>query len=73
MAFRLKRRHAHRTGNQLCATLAPDGEPVYFEMPSEASDEEVRQAAFAVRYGRKMSSTEQSLIRLAEARAHRHQ
>ena len=53
-------------GQTVCATLSPDGEPKYFIMPVDASDDEVRAQAFRERNGRFMSRVEKNLLELAE-------
>ena len=55
-------------GETLCATLVGD-KPVYFSMPVDASDEEVKRRAFELREGRSMSSMESTLMSIAESRA----
>lgn len=51
---------------QVCATLDVEGKPVYFTMPTSATDAEVRARAFQERNGRELSGVEQSLIRIVE-------
>ena len=49
----------------ICATLI-DEKPVYFTMPSSASESEVREKAFEVRTGREMSKIERTLVEIVE-------
>ncbi len=68
--FRNRRRYEKAAsdlepGETLCATLVDD-KPVYFAMSVEATDEEVRQRAFEIREGREMSTTERTMLRIAE-------
>jgi hypothetical protein len=51
---------------QVCGTLDVEGKPLYFTMPSSATDAEVRAQAFELRNGRSLSGVEQSLIRIVE-------
>ena len=51
---------------QVCATLALDGKPVYFVMSKDATEGDVRAAAFRERNGRDLSGVEESLIRIVE-------
>ncbi len=54
-------------GETLCATLLPDGTPRYFVMAAGLSDEAYRDAAFCVRHGRPMSTTEEWALQQATA------
>tara|TARA_R100000458_G_C8275283_1_gene250304 strand:- start:2793 stop:3038 length:246 start_codon:yes stop_codon:yes gene_type:complete len=49
----------------LCGTMI-NNKPHYFSMPKDATDMEVREHAFELREGRKMSSIERSLLSIAE-------
>ena len=49
----------------VCGTLIDD-KPVYFTMPKEATEDEVRAKAFEVRTGRSMSRVEETLLSKAE-------
>jgi len=53
-------------GEQVCATLTKENEPVYFIMPVDASDEDVRAEAFRLRNGRGLSGLEKSLLQFVE-------
>lgn len=50
----------------VCGTIDSKGRPVYFTMPREASDMEVRSEAFKIRNGRELSQIETSLLKIAE-------
>lgn len=52
---------------QVCGTFVGE-QPVYYLMAAEATDEQIREAAFEVRNGRKMSVYERFLLGQAEAR-----
>ncbi len=49
----------------ICATLVDD-RPVYFAMPKDATEVEVREKAFEIRTGRAMSKVEQALAGIVE-------
>ena len=49
----------------LCGTMSGD-KPVYFAMAKDATDDEIREKAFEIREGRKMSKVERSLLSIAE-------
>lgn len=53
-------------GGMVCATIMKDGEPRYFTMDRDASDEEVRAEAFRIRNGRPMSPLESKLLNIAQ-------
>lgn len=57
-----------KEGEVLCATLAPDGKPIYFPMPADSTDVDVRNEAFVRRNGRPMNRVEELFLNLAEAR-----
>lgn len=73
LRFRWARYRAGRERQQLCATLMPSGQPVYFAMPRDASDEEIRDRAFQIRYGRELMPFERQLMASAGAWRQRHQ
>ena len=52
----------------LCATVGEDGGPIYFTMPADATDAQVREEAFRLRYGRPMNPLERILLEIAEDR-----
>ncbi len=56
-------------GEMVCGTVDLDGNPLYFTMPREATDREVRAEAFRVRHGRRMSHLEEKLLDIAEMRS----
>tara|TARA_B100001750_G_scaffold245772_1_gene266222 strand:+ start:226 stop:456 length:231 start_codon:yes stop_codon:yes gene_type:complete len=49
----------------VCGTLIDD-KPVYFTMPKDSTEDEVRARAFEVRTGRSMSKIEETLLSIAE-------
>jgi hypothetical protein len=49
----------------VCGTLLDD-KPVYFTMPNDATEAEVRARAFEVRTGRPMTHIENTLLDIAE-------
>ena len=49
----------------VCATLV-DEKPVYFTMPEDATEAEVRAKAFEIRTGREMSKVERALVDIVE-------
>jgi hypothetical protein len=55
-------------GQMVCGTIAEDGEPRYFIMPSTATNEEIEKRAFEVRNGRPMNQAEEILSREARIR-----
>lgn len=57
-----------RDDEVLCATYAPGGKPIYFPMPAEAGEVEVRNEAFKRRNGRPMTPLEESLLAVAQER-----
>lgn len=59
---------ALKDGEVVCATVLGDGEPVYFLTPLHATDTEVRDRAFEIRHGRKISAAELTLNSMAERR-----
>jgi hypothetical protein len=50
----------------VCGTIGSDGNPTYFVMPRDASDEDVRGRAFEIREGRSLSGYERSLMKFSE-------
>lgn len=62
-------RQAHAASDesqQVCGTFVGKN-PVYFLMPTDATDTSVRDAAFELRRGREISDGERRLLRMAEA------
>ncbi len=53
-------------GEFVCGTLVDD-QPVYFVMPADASDEEVRAKAFEMRNKRTMNHVERTLLDIVES------
>tara|TARA_R110002020_G_scaffold94671_5_gene227586 strand:- start:3506 stop:3751 length:246 start_codon:yes stop_codon:yes gene_type:complete len=51
----------------VCGTYTDDGEPLYFTAPREATEDEIRDRAFAARNGRPLSTVERHLLELAES------
>ncbi|MBP01015.1 MAG: hypothetical protein CMG34_07765 [Candidatus Marinimicrobia bacterium] len=49
----------------VCATLKND-KPIYFTMPEDATQADVRAKAFEIRTGRKMSKIERTLVDIVE-------
>lgn len=49
----------------LCGTISGD-KPVYFSMEKDSTDGEIREKAFEIREGRKMTKVEKSLLSIAE-------
>jgi hypothetical protein len=60
------RARASENGLIVCGTYLPDGTPRYFVVAPDASEAEVRRAAFTAREGRPMSGAEETLLRMAE-------
>ena len=54
-----------KENEMLCGTMSGD-KPVYFAMAKDATDHEIREKAFEIREGRKMSKVERSLLSIAE-------
>ena len=52
----------------VCGTYDSNGEPLYFTAPRGATEEEIRNLAFASRNGRPMSNLENGLLNMAEKR-----
>ncbi len=52
----------------VCGTYGPDGDPRYFTMPKEATDAEIAERAFQVRYGRPQTEAELFLKRVIDER-----
>jgi len=50
----------------VCGTYSDNGDPLYFTAPREATEDEIRDRAFAARNGRPLSQTERHLLELAE-------
>ncbi len=60
------RAKAAKAENEIvCATLV-DEKPVYFTMPEDATEAEVRAKAFEIRTGREMSKVERALVDIVE-------
>ena len=57
---------AKAEGEMVCGTLLKTGEPVYFVMPSAASDEQIRNASFEIREGREWTTYEEMLLGTAK-------
>ena len=49
----------------VCATLKDD-KPIYFTMPEDSSQADVRAKAFEIRTGREMSKVERALVDIVE-------
>lgn len=56
---------ARAEGQQICGTYLGE-KPVYFLMPDDASETQIRDAAFEVKNGRKPSDYEQWLLTMVE-------
>ena len=65
-AFNKARRSANRTGGMVCYTALEDGTPVYWVMPTGATDEQVALASFKQRYGRSPADHEQFVMSYAD-------
>ena len=60
------RAKAAKAENEIvCATLV-DEKPVYFTMPEDATEAEVRAKAFEIRTGREISKVERALVDIVE-------
>jgi len=57
---------AKTDGEVICATLLPDGTPVYFTVALDATEDEVRDLSFQIREDRKLNDSERVLIAIAE-------
>ncbi|MCH2506588.1 MAG: hypothetical protein MK125_13695 [Dehalococcoidia bacterium] len=53
-------------GEIVCGTYSDNGDPLYFTAPREATEDEIRDRAFAARNGRPLSQVERHLLELAE-------
>lgn len=67
-AYRKAKKLADETGEMLCATLGPGGEPIYFTMPLDATTDDVRDKAFEKVNHRAMSRIEREFLAKAEER-----
>jgi hypothetical protein len=52
----------------VCATILGDGKPVYFTMPKGVTDDLVKERAFEIRHGRKLSAVERTVDSFARRR-----
>jgi TPP-dependent 2-oxoacid decarboxylase len=52
----------------VCATLVNE-KPVYFHMPKDSTEAEVRAKAFEIRTGREMSKIERTLVDIVEVQS----
>ena len=52
----------------VCATLVNE-KPVYFTMPEDSTEAEVRGKAFEIRTGREMSKIERTLVDIVEVQS----
>lgn len=59
---------AKTDGLSVCATLRPDGSPLYFLVQEDATPEVVRRAAFEAVNERQLSTYEDSLLKIVEAK-----
>jgi len=59
---------ALKDGQLICATVLTSGKPVYFLTPIDATDTQVRDRAFEIRNGRKISATELTIDSFAKRR-----
>lgn len=48
----------------VCATVSEDGKPLYFKMSPTATEAQIAEKAFEVRYGRSMSPLEKELAQM---------
>lgn len=63
------RAHAAKAENEIvCGTLVNE-KPVYFHMPEDATEAEVRAKAFEIRTGREMSKIERTLLDIVEVQS----
>ena len=63
------RARAAKAENEIvCATLVNE-KPVYFAMPEDATEAEVRAKAFEIRTGREMSKVERALVDIVEVQS----
>ena len=60
---------AAATGEVVCGTLLSSGEPRYFVVSVDASDETIRDRSFEIREGRPPSTYERWLLKVAADRA----
>lgn len=71
----LKAQRAAGEDGRVCGTYSEDGEPLYFVVSRDATDDEVRLRAFEAKHGRPMNHAEEllamaqsgDLVREAEA------
>lgn len=63
------RARAAKAENEIvCATLVNE-KPVYFTMPEDSTEAEVRGKAFEIRTGREMSKIERTLLEIVEVQS----
>tara|TARA_E500000331_G_scaffold43627_1_gene36332 strand:- start:842 stop:1069 length:228 start_codon:yes stop_codon:yes gene_type:complete len=63
------RASAAKAENEIvCATLVNE-KPVYFTMPEDSTEAEVRGKAFEIRTGREMSKIERTLLEIVEVQS----
>lgn len=67
-AFKRAQGRAEETGETLCATLDPEGKPIYFTMPRDADVQEVADAAFVARYGHLPTEEDRFLMNMVGKR-----
>lgn len=67
-ALKRAKNQATKAGEVVCGAVRSDGTPVYFTAPSDASEERMRELAFAAVEGREMKKGERMLAVMAEAR-----
>ena len=58
-----------KENEMLCGTMSGD-RPVYFSMEKDSTDSEIREKAFEIREGRKMTKVERTLLSIAERAKH---
>jgi len=58
-----------KENEMLCGTMSGD-RPVYFSMAKDSTDGEIREKAFEIREGRKMTNVEKTLLSIAERAKH---
>lgn len=64
-AFEAAKAEAAETGGMVCGTYDPSGRPRYFVVPREADDLDLAKQSFALKHGRAMSPTEETLTAMA--------
>ena len=58
--FRAAQKKAGPDG-RVCAVYSSNGEPIYFAVPKDATDEQIRRLAFQAKHGRPMTRAEELL------------